>query len=110
VVTPSLFYLRLQVKSVAGNKPRFDHCMEAIPICPGVTEVMLFGGCPQWPKNFRSYDDFPHMAQTALARFGKLYVKTCVCLCACMRVCVCVCGLLSREEKSSYDSKLGPYR
>ena len=77
-VVPSIYsfdFLYLQVKSSAGHRPRFDHCMEAIPICPGVTEVMLFGGCPQWPKNFRSYDDFPHMAETALARFGKLFVS-----------------------------------
>lgn len=68
----SIFHI-MQV-NVLNLKARCGHCAEAFSICQGITEVTIFGGCPEYPKNFISDDDLPQMADTAVLRFGKLLI------------------------------------
>lgn len=58
---------------VRGLQPRCDHCAAAFSLCPGLTEVALFGGCPKWPKNAMTDADFPCVADTTMLRLGECY-------------------------------------
>ena len=49
---------------------RYAHSATAIALVPGLTEVTIFGGSPQFnPKN--SDDDEPKIAETIVMTFGE---------------------------------------
>ena len=50
---------------------RCYHSAAAFSLSSGLTEVTIFGGCPEWPSNLKSYSDVPHMANTTVLRFGE---------------------------------------
>lgn len=56
---------------VPGLQPRFDHSAAAFKLSPRLTEVTIFGGCPEVPKNFRSDADHRQIANTTVLRFGE---------------------------------------
>jgi hypothetical protein len=56
-----------QVQSLS-TQPRFNHSATAISLCPGLVEVITFGGCPEWPRN---NVDLPQIAKTTVLRFGE---------------------------------------
>ena len=77
-------------------QPRFSHSTTAITLAPGLIEVIIFGGCPEWRKNAKTDDDWSKLAGTTILRFGKchnnhwyLYVQFTLHF-MCMCVCVCV--------------------
>ena len=61
----------VQVQVPSLQTSRFKHCAAASTISPGVTKVVMFGGCPEWPKNPKTGDDFKKLAMTAVLQFGK---------------------------------------
>ena len=50
---------------------RFCHSATAFSLSPGLTEVTIFGGCPNWPSNYKSDADFLQIANTTVLRFGE---------------------------------------
>ena len=54
-----------------GLQPRFDHCGAAFIISPELTEVVVFGGCPEWPSDYKYDSDLIPLADTTILRFGK---------------------------------------
>ena len=63
-------YVHVQVKE-PRLQARCSHSASAFTLNPGLTEVILFGGYPEWPKNSKSYADFPQIANTTVLRFGE---------------------------------------
>ena len=61
--------VQVQVPSLQS---RFRHCAAASTINPGVTEVVMFGGSPEWPMNFKTVDNFQKLSMTAVLRFGEV--------------------------------------
>ena len=57
--------------NVPSLQSRFDHSAAAFSLSPGLTEVTIFGGCPEYPSNFKSYADLPQVANTTVLRFGE---------------------------------------
>ena len=64
----SWFIVQVNVPSLQS---RFDHSAAAFSLSPGLTEVTIFGGCPEWPSNSKSEADLPLMANTTVLRFGE---------------------------------------
>ena len=60
--------VQVQVPSLQS---RFMHCAAASTISPGVTEVVMFGGCPEWSKNYKTDDDYKKLSMTTVLRFGE---------------------------------------
>ena len=60
--------VQIQVSSLQS---RFWHCAAASTISPGMTEVVMFGGCLEWPKNPKTDDDFKKLSMTTVLRFGE---------------------------------------
>ena len=56
---------------VSRLQSRFWHCAAASTISSGVTEVVMFGGCPKWPKNYKTDNDFKKLSMTTVLRFGE---------------------------------------
>ena len=50
---------------------RCYHSAGAFSLSPGLTEVTIFGGCPEFPNNYMSDADLPRMANTTVLRFGE---------------------------------------
>ena len=65
-----LVLLYVQVK-VPSFQARFWHSAAAFSLSPGLTEVTLFGGCPEWPSNVKTDADVPQIAETTVLRFGE---------------------------------------
>ena len=57
--------------SVPAFQGRLYHSSTAFNVSPGLTEVVLFGGCPGVPSNVRTADDIPQIANTTVLRFGE---------------------------------------
>lgn len=56
--------------------PRFGHSSDVISL---LTEVTIFGGCAEWPENYKSDADLPQIANTTVLQFGEfvlLYTGT----------------------------------
>ena len=68
--------LAFQIK-VPSLKARCYHSATAIPHTPTLVEVVLFGGMPEWPKDYKTADDFPQIGNTVVLRFGES--TSCVC-------------------------------
>ena len=53
---------------------RFHHSATAFSLSPGLTEVTIFGGCPNVPSNAESDADLPQIANTNVLRFGESHL------------------------------------
>ena len=60
--------VQVQVPSLQS---RYMHGGAASTISPGVTEVVMFGGSPEWPKNYKTDNDFKKLSMTTVLRFGE---------------------------------------
>ena len=63
-------HIHVQV-TVPALQGRFYHSSTAFNVSPGLIEVVLFGGCPEWPSNPRTDADLPQIANTTVLRFGE---------------------------------------
>ena len=72
-----LCVVNVQVK-LPGLQARFFHSAAAFHLSPGITEVTIFGGCPEWPSNYKSPADLSQIANTTVLRFGEY--TSCVCI------------------------------
>ena len=59
---------------VPSLQSRFYHSATAFSLSPGLTEVTIFGGCPNWPSNYKSDADLPQIANTTVLRFGESHL------------------------------------
>ena len=59
--------LHVQVK-VPSLQARCHHSAAAFSLSPGLTEVTVFGGIPEWP---RFIADIPQIANTTVLQFGE---------------------------------------
>ena len=62
--------LHVQV-TVPSLQSRFSHSASAFNLSPGLTEVTIFGGCPDKPRNYKSNADLSQIANTTVLRFGE---------------------------------------
>ena len=62
--------LHVQV-TVPSLQSRFNHSATAFSLSPGLTEVTIFGGCPNVPRNAKSDAELAQMANTTVLRFGE---------------------------------------
>ena len=72
-----LCLVNVQVK-IPGLQSRFYHSAAAFRRGPGMTEVTIFGGCPDWASNYKSGADLSLIANTTVLRFGEY--SSCVCI------------------------------
>ena len=70
---PEGVMLHVQV-TVPSLQSRFHHSATAFSLSPGLTEVTIFGGCPNWPINYKSDVDLPQIANTTVLRFGESHL------------------------------------
>ena len=63
-----LVYLQVNVPSLQS---RCYHSAAAFSPSAGLTEVTIFGGCPECPSNYKSAADLQQMANTTVLRFGE---------------------------------------
>ena len=68
--------LAFQIK-VPSLKARCYHSVTAIPHTPTLVEVVIFGGYPEWPKDYKTDADLPLIGDTVVLRFGES--TSCVC-------------------------------
>ena len=61
----------VQVTLPDGTLPRMWHTITAINLCPGLEDVISFGGSPDYGAN-RLLNDYPRMAETMIITFGEL--------------------------------------
>ena len=57
--------------TVPNIQSRCWHSATAFSLSPGLTEVTLFGGYPEWPSNPKSNADLTPIANTTVLRFGE---------------------------------------
>ena len=50
---------------------RCSHSATAIPHTPMIVEVVLFGGYPKRPKDFKADEDLSPIGNTVVLRFGE---------------------------------------
>ena len=60
----------LQVK-VPHLQTRCWHSATSFTLTSGLTEVVLFGGCTERPKDAKTDADFPRIADTTVLQFGE---------------------------------------
>ena len=63
----------LQVTLPDGGLQRMWHSTTAITLCPGLVEVIIFGGCPDDFDPKRPAKDDPRMAETNIITFSEYY-------------------------------------
>ena len=61
----------VQVTLPDGTLPRRGHSLTAINLCPGLEDVISFGGVPDYDAN-RPLKDYPRLAETMIITFGEL--------------------------------------
>ena len=66
--------------SLPNFQGRCLHSSDAFKLSPGLTEVIVFGGCPVWPINPTTDKDHPMIASTTVLQFGKFSRDDCSCL------------------------------
>ena len=64
----SVLLLQVQVPNLQS---RFMHRAAAFSLSPRLTEVIIFGGSPEWPNNYKSDLDLRHLSNTTILRFGE---------------------------------------
>ena len=57
--------------NVASLQSRFDHSAAAFSLSPGLMEVTVFGGCPEYSSNYKTEADLSYTANTTVLRFGE---------------------------------------
>ena len=62
--------VHVQIK-VPSLQSRFWHTADVFHFNARLAEVILFGGIPEVPKNYKSVTDFQMIAQTTVLRFGE---------------------------------------
>ena len=50
---------------------RSFHSATAISHTPTLVEVIVFGGCPEWPKDYKTHANLPPIGNTVVLRFGE---------------------------------------
>ena len=60
--------------TVPSLQSRFYHSATAFSLSPGLTEVTIFGGCPNVSSNFKSKAYLPPIANTTVLRFGESHL------------------------------------
>lgn len=70
----------IQVVNFHDVQARCYHGAAACSLSSKVTEVVMFGGCPEWPTNYTEDADISHIASTTVLRFGE-----CMCMSAVVR-------------------------
>ncbi len=55
---------------IPSPQARCMHTTAAVSPRSGLTEVILFGGCPEWPRNYRSDSDFQLIDNTTVLQIG----------------------------------------
>ena len=60
-----------QVTLPDGHLPGWDHSITAVTLCPGLVEVVVFGGCPDDFDLERSDEDDPKIAETSVITFSE---------------------------------------
>ena len=61
----------LQVTLPDGGLQRWGHSTTAITLCPGLVEVIVFGGCPDDYDPERPDEDDPRIAETTIITFSE---------------------------------------
>ena len=74
-----LCVVNVQVK-LPGLQARVYHSAAAFRLSPGMTEVAIFGGCPEFPSKYTRDSDLSPIANTTVLRFGEY--TSCVCITA----------------------------
>ena len=54
-----------------GFQGRCYHSAAAFTLGPGLVEVVIFGGCPEWPSTYKSDRYVTPIANTTVLRFGE---------------------------------------
>ena len=62
--------LHVQVKE-PRLQARAEHSATAFTHTPALTEVVLFGGYPEWPEDVKVVADLPLIAKTTVLKFGE---------------------------------------
>ena len=62
--------VHVQIK-VPSLQSRYRHTADVFHFNARLADVILFGGIPEVPKNYKSSADFPMIAQTTVLRFGE---------------------------------------
>lgn len=88
----------LQVTLPDGTLPRWGHSVTAITVCPGLEDVIMFGGRTDEYVPNKLMKDFHRIAETTIMTFGELcYVPSCldhlICLCVCSTVMKLICNV-----------------
>jgi hypothetical protein len=69
----SFITVQIQVSSLLS---RFAHSSVAFGLSPELTDVTLFGGCPEWPSNYNNnVEDLTQIANTTVLRYGEFAVS-----------------------------------
>jgi hypothetical protein len=66
--------LFLQIALPESTLLRGGHSATSVVLAPGLTEVVVFGGCPECDYSTRNDLDEPKIAETVIYSFGKLNV------------------------------------
>lgn len=68
-----MFKIILQCDAPNPLQSQFRHTGAAFNYGVGMTEVVIFGGCPEWPSNSQDISpvDIPRIADTTVLRFSK---------------------------------------
>ena len=61
----------LQVTLPDGILPRWGHSITAITLCPGLVEVIVFGGTTEDLVDGKPRSSYSRIAETAIVTFGE---------------------------------------
>ena len=62
----------LQVTLPDGGLQRMRHSTTAITLCPGLVEVIVFGGTTEDYVNGKAHRSYSRIAETTIITFGEL--------------------------------------
>ena len=52
---------------------RYWHSATATCLVPGLSEVLMFGGCREWQNYVKSFNDLRAITDTIILQFGETY-------------------------------------
>ena len=67
-----MFSDHLQVTLPDGSLQRIRHSTTAITLCPGLVEVIVFGGTTEDYVTDKPYSSYSRIAETTIITFGEL--------------------------------------
>ena len=73
-VLSGFFFLALVQIKVPSLQARCYHSATVIPHTPTLMEVVLFGGCPEWPQCAKTDADHLHIGNTVVLRLGESFL------------------------------------